>query len=117
VELDEVFGDGECDRGAGELACVHVGVDPDRGADPVGLAADREEPQLATFVAGAERGLAYDLGVRRSPAIELLGEGGIANVGRAEVSAHARDYHQNVQLCQDGRAPAVATTRYSFRQW
>ncbi|MEZ4314411.1 MAG: hypothetical protein R3F14_40855 [Polyangiaceae bacterium] len=44
-----VLGDGEGGAAAGELAGVHVGVDPGGGADAIGVATDREEPEVAAL--------------------------------------------------------------------
>ena len=86
MDGEEVLGDGEGDARAGQLARVHVAVDPDRGPHPIGIGADGEEPEVAALGRAADRREPGERGEGLAPARELRGDRGVVEVVRAEAA-------------------------------
>ena len=80
VDREDVLGHRQRDARAAHLGGVHVAVDPDGGAEPVGIAADGEHRDVAPLGALAERGQAHETGVLAGPCGELGGEFGVVEV-------------------------------------
>jgi hypothetical protein len=114
VQPQDVLGDRQGHARAAQLAGVHVAVDPDRRPDPLGIAADRQEPQLASL---GRRAQALQAAQRREglgPAPQLRGQLGVVEVAGAEALVERVDGRRHRRRCYV-RARRSSSARRSDR--
>ncbi len=103
VDGEDVLGHGQRHAGAADLGGVHVAVDPDGGADLVGIAADRQDRDVAALGGLADGAEADEAGMLLGPGGELGGEFGVVQVLGAEHSSSSTRGVRGPPLCT--RAP------------
>src|SRR5919109_46279 len=87
-----ILSDGERDARAAELGRVHVAVDPYRRAGAVGVAPDRQQPELAPLGAAADRFDAHELRKGARPGLHLGGELLVVEVARTKPPMQVRKH-------------------------
>src|SRR6185436_18329392 len=98
-----------------QLARMHVAVDPRRGAVLVGVAADREQRNVAALGRLAEGSHADELGMRSGPARELRGELRVVEIFLSEHVTILNEQPQEAEMTSPF-APSRSQTNltYSF---
>src|SRR5207249_10395736 len=107
VQGDDVLGDRQRDARAAHFRGVHVAVDPRGGAQPVGIGADLEQPQVPSLRALADARDAHQVRMGASPTLHDMRQFLVAQITVAK-HQRARDASPMIPNVRRARAsPAI----------